>query len=138
MPACFATWLVTPGQRLPVEAQIGHQDTCGWWRLLENVAPAPIDGRSESGRPGREVARNHPASGKPALDFLRQATVTRAKFANHCGCRIGKRFQGAQYPALVAHEAIDAPEVPAQAPRGGIIVAQVVEKLGFDDAEFHG
>lgn len=120
-----------------VQEQIRNQHAAGWRRLLENVAAAPIDGRIQSGRARREIASGHTAIRKPALDFRGQSAVTRAQFTNPARGRTRNSSEGPEDPALIAHEEIDAPQVETRAPRGRIVVRQLVEDFGLDDAGFH-
>jgi hypothetical protein len=121
-----------------MQKKIGHQHTAGWWRMLENVAAAPVDAGIEVRRPWREIAGAHPAVRKIALNFRHERAIARAEFTNPACGRTRDPSERPEHPAFVAHEEIDASKVGPRAPRGGIVVRQVVEDFGFDDTGFHG
>ena len=105
--------------------------------MLENVAATPVDGGIQPHGTWREVARGDLAVRKATVGFHSQLAITRADFANRrCG-RIRKTFQYPQDAAFVAHQEIDAAEIKTRAPRGWIVVREMIEYFGFDDAGFH-
>ena len=94
--------------------------------MLEYVAAVPVDVGIESRRSRREIAGGYFVIRKPAGDFRHQRAIARAEFTDPACGRTRDPLERPKRPAFVAHEEIDALQVGPRAPRGGIVVRQVV------------
>lgn len=120
-----------------MEKKIRDQDSAGRWRCGEEVALFPFDVRWKVGRRRCEIVGGDGGCGKFPGEMTSERAVSRADFRD-AFCCCSWEFPGCmKEPAIVSHQEIDHPEVPAAANGGRVIVGEMIENFRNDDSCGH-
>ena len=102
---------------------------------FENIALPPIDPRLQMGRPWRQIQCRDFGIWKGGGELAGEDAIPRTDLRDAPGGGLRETPRGPEQPAVISHQGIDHPQIPAAADGPGIVRGEMIENFRNDDTD---